>query len=102
MTETQGKDNNVELLQTVAELVKLINQLSSDAYLIYEPQVNEIILSKCKDINHIERTLDYMLEFCSNEEMLLLYKKLCRYLYFIDPESAIFYVHSYRERWEEE
>jgi hypothetical protein len=102
MDKKENDNSDKELINDLKELVNSFKQISKEACLIYEPQVNAIINSKCTDVNHIGWTLDFMLDHCSNEDMLLLYKKLCRYLYFINPESASFYVNSYRERWEEE
>jgi hypothetical protein len=33
--------------------------------------------------------------------MLVIYKKLCRYYFDIDPNGTVFYVNAYREMWEE-
>jgi hypothetical protein len=33
---------------------------------------------------------------------LLLYKKLCRHYYAIDPAASAAYVHAYREMWDSE
>ncbi|MBN1106451.1 MAG: hypothetical protein JXL84_23810, partial [Deltaproteobacteria bacterium] len=46
-----------------------------------------------------ERCLDGMLDFCFDDEMLVLYKKLYRYYLNIDPEATASYVHFYREMW---
>jgi len=43
-----------------------------------------------------------MLDYCFNEGMLLLYKKLYRYYFDINPEATAFYVNAYRELWEEQ
>ncbi len=43
-----------------------------------------------------------MLDFCFDDKMLLLYKKLCRYYYDINPEATVSYVYAYREMWDEQ
>ncbi len=43
-----------------------------------------------------------MLDFCFDDEMLALYKKLCRYYFDIDPAATVSYVSFYREMWENE
>jgi len=35
------------------------------------------------------------------DEMLLLYRRLCRYLLDIDPEATTSYIQAYREMWDE-
>lgn len=36
------------------------------------------------------------------KQMLLLYRKLCRYLNDTDPESSAFYINAYKEMWDED
>lgn len=102
MDNHQTPSEDAELFSNIEDLVKSFQRLSNDACAIYEPQVNDIIRSQSKDIKQIEWLLTYMLDFCSNDNMLLLFKKLCRYVYFIDPEIAYFYVNQYREMWDNE
>ncbi|MBU1194421.1 MAG: hypothetical protein KKE62_13725 [Proteobacteria bacterium] len=61
-----------------------------------------MIFSADVNIPRIERVLDTLLDVAFDERVLALYKKLCRYLYSIDESTAVFYVNSYREIWEEE
>lgn len=91
---------NPEFIDSIKELASSIQQLTNDAYYMYEPQVDDIIRSQSKDVKQIEWLLTGMLDFCSNDKMLLLFKKLCRYVYFIDPEIAYYYVNEYREMWD--
>jgi len=46
--------------------------------------------------------MDCLLDFCFEDQMLLLYRHLCKYLNTIDENAAISYVDAYRERWDEE
>lgn len=62
--------------------------------------VDSIVMSGERDINRIEHLLDHMLGFCFHDKMLFEFKRLCRYLYAIDPQAAVDYVHAYREMWE--
>ena len=41
-----------------------------------------------------------MLDFCFDDAVLVLYKKLCRYYYDIDPEATVSYVNAYRDMWD--
>lgn len=91
-----------EFINEMKKLAQSIQQLSNDACAIYEPQVDDIIHSQSKDMKQIEWLLTSMLDFCSNDKMILLFKKLCRYVYFIDPEITYFYVNQYREMWDNE
>src|SRR5438477_4021495 len=88
--------------ETIAELASSINELGQQAAREYEPIVHAIVHSRCTDARHIERTLDALLDFCGNSDVLLLYRKLCRHYYALDPAAAAFYVHAYREMWDSE
>lgn len=98
----KDKDSFDELFQSIEPLAESIQQLGGQAVGIYTPMVESLIMSKSTDTRQIEHLLDYMLDFCYNDKMLLLYKKLCRYYYFIDQQGAFFYVNAYREMWDED
>jgi hypothetical protein len=64
--------------------------------------VEQYIAENCQDSNQICYTLDFMLDFCFDDKMLLLYRRLCAHLYRFDPQSALYYVEAYREMWDEQ
>jgi len=68
----------------------------------YTPEVEVIIKTKCRNEQQIERLLDKLLDLCSSDEALPLFKKLCRYYYSINPQVPVNYVDFYREMWDEE
>jgi hypothetical protein len=84
------------------ELFQGLSDLGDQAVAAYTPIVDEIVRTRSTDVRQIEYTLDWMLGFCYDSEMLLLYKKLCRHYYFIDPSAAVGYVDAYREMWDSE
>lgn len=86
--------------QKITQLAKRLQVLGKKAVIAYEREVDEILDSNCREKHRIERTLDGMLDFCFDKEMLLLYKKLCRYYYAIDRNDATEYVYAYRDMWE--
>jgi hypothetical protein len=90
------------MIEAIKKLIAGGDQLAQQAYVLYKPLVENIIASQNKDVNHICRTLDGILDFCFDAQMLLLYRKLCHYLWDIDPESTAFYINAYREIWDEE
>ena len=91
-----------ELIDKIKTLGESQQQLAQQAVQLYQPIVEQYIAENCTDSNQIAYTLDFMFEFCFDEQMLTLYRKLCRHLYSFDPEAAIDYVNAYRERWDEE
>jgi len=79
-----------------------IQTLANQALPIYTQKIETIINNGIQDHNQIELTFDYMLDYCFNEEMLLLYKKLARYYFTINPQGTENYINYYRERYEDE
>ncbi|MCJ7625821.1 MAG: hypothetical protein MUO76_20200 [Anaerolineaceae bacterium] len=90
------------MVQTIGKLAEAQQQLVRQAEQLYSAEVDYILREKCHDLRHIERLLDGMLGFCFDDEMLRLYKKLCRYYFKIDQEATVSYVHTYREMWDED
>lgn len=91
-----------ELIEKIKALAESQEQLAKQAVQQYQPIVAGYINDNCTDSNQIAYTLDFMLDFCFDEQMLTLYRKLCGHLYSFDPETAVEYVEAYRERWDEE
>ena len=79
-----------------AQLKDLAVQASRDV----TRDVDSIVKSGERDITRIEHLLDHMLGFCFHDKMLSEFKRLCRYLYAIDPKAAADYVHAYWEMWD--
>jgi len=90
------------MIEEIKQIMEYRNSLAIQAKQQYEPIVEHIIASRNSNSNQICHTLDYMLDFCFDKEMMELYRKLCRYLYTFDPNSAAFYAKSYIEMYEEE
>jgi hypothetical protein len=90
------------LLRDVEALAQSLSALALRAVAEYAPLVDAIVRDQSRDVRHIERTLDGLLDFCFDPEALLLYKKLCRHYYAIDPAATSFYLNAYREMWDSE
>ena len=90
------------LIQQISELAKHSQKLALQAVKQYSDEVEDILKKQSRDSKRIERYLDGMLDFCFDDNMLFLYKKLCRYYYDIDPEATISYIYIYREMWDEQ
>ena len=91
-----------ELVAVIGELAAAQQQLARHAEQQYSFEVETILQDQCRDPQLIERLLDGMLDFCFDDGMLRLYKKLCRYYFKLDPEATASYVYAYREMWDEE
>jgi hypothetical protein len=86
-------------IEKILENFRLIEVQAID---IYSKTVQDIIVSKSEDKKLIEHIFDGMLGFCYDEDMLKLFKKLCRYYYDIDPHATADYINIYREMWDNE
>jgi len=91
-----------KIIEGIKKFIEIGNELAHLAKQQYEPVVKQLITSDSRDTQQIERTLDSLLSFCFDDEILLLYRNLCRHLYFFDPESACYYVNAYMKEWDEE
>jgi hypothetical protein len=98
--ETESKKD--DFVKRIGELAKVTHELARDAVHQYSAEVEAILKAQSRDSGRIERCLDGMLDFCFDHGMLVLYKKLCRHYFDIDPEAAASYVHAYREMWDEQ
>ena len=86
----------------LGDLARQIVSLSNHAAAIYEPMVDAIVESHSKDVRQIEYVLDYLLGFAGSEKCLVLFKKLCRHYWFIDPNATADYVGIYREMYDDD
>jgi hypothetical protein len=88
------------MVASVSGLAESLQSLNQRAVREYTHIVEGILCSGSRDIHHIEHTLDGLLDFCGYEPALLLYKKLCRHYWEIDPAATADYVNAYREMWD--
>jgi len=82
--------------QLAGQMVALYRQ----AVPLANAEVDAIIQSGEQDTQRIEHQLDHMLSLCCDPDMLLVFKRLCRYYYSIDSVAAAGYVQAYREMWD--
>ena len=89
-----------ELLSSVKELAAGLQALHRLAVEQLTPIVEVILRSRSRDVRHIEQTLDRLLDHCCNDPALLLYRRLCRHYWEIDPVATVSYINAYRELWD--
>ena len=82
--------------QLAGHMVALFRQ----AVPLASAEVDAIIQRGERDSQRIEHQLDHMLGFCCDPEMLLVFKRLCRYYDGIDPVATAEHIHAYREMWD--
>lgn len=104
LTKTSSRksrtDNDAAPSKCIWELAQETQQIVLRVVKEYTPLVDAIVHSGCRDSRHIEYALDGLLDFCFDANVLILYKKLCRYYYGIDPLATASYVQLYREMWD--
>lgn len=84
------------------DMFRSLAELKQQKYEMVKSEVNYIINNKIKDEMRIERALDELLDLCDNKNGLLLYKKLCKYYYSINPQATIVYINTYNEFYDSE
>lgn len=91
-------DNAVDTIKEMALQLKKINEL---AYNQYKPIVSDLC-SRIAPLDEVEYTLDRMLDFCSDDAVLGLFKSVCIHYFNIYPEMIAYQIDSYRESWDAE
>ncbi|EKD29167.1 MAG: hypothetical protein ACD_79C00027G0001 [uncultured bacterium] len=101
--QPQGENGSKNELVTpeLKQIISRFQNLIQEAFVIYSPLVDDIIRKKSQNKNEIEHLLDGILDFCFDDKMLKLFKKLCRYFYYIDPKVTADYIYLYRDMWDE-
>jgi len=91
---------SADAIQAIHTLANSMRDLQRQAAQQYLPVVDDILRTRSRDTQHIEHTLDGLLDFCGHEPVLQLYKKLCRHYWDIDPAATAYYINAYREYWD--
>ncbi len=82
------------------QLAGQVVALRRQAVPLAKREVDAIIQNGERDTNRIEHQLDDMLDFCCDPDMLLVFKRLCRYYFDIDPVATVVHIQAYREMWD--
>lgn len=87
--------------QELYDMCKSIIELHKQRYVIVKSEIEKIIKDKVKDERYIQRKLDEMLDillFYENDDSLLLFRRLCKYYFSINPMVTAQYITYYREQ----
>lgn len=93
------QENMDETIDFIVESIKSINRR---ALLQYKPIVEEICSGRTVEEKELEKVLDGLLSVCISDEMLSLFKRVCRKFYYQYPEIIADYVMFYKEMYEEQ
>ena len=83
------------------ELAESMQQLYEQAFMFYSPIVEELCNRNDVSQKELEYELDGMLWFCQSDDMLSLFKRLCRKFYKQYPETVASYIMTYIELYDE-
>ena len=98
MGEKECTEDFYEDFKKIAEASNQIYQMAEQAFI---PKVDTIIQTHCTDFRTIDKLLDDLLSFACDDRILILFKRLCRYYYPINPEITAYYDDAYRRMWDD-
>ena len=107
MKESLMIDNNLrgqnkeDFKNGFLEMAKALSELQDRTVEAYRPLVDDICNRKAKE-DEVEDLLTWMFDFVENEQMLLLFKKVCRTYLYTYPEVVGFYIMEYRKEYDRE
>jgi len=87
-------------MKVFCKFAESLRDIQRQAAQQYQPVVDDILRNRSPDTQHIEHTLERLLDFCGDETVLQMYRKLCRHYWDIDPAATAYYVNAYREYWD--
>jgi hypothetical protein len=100
--KNESKFFSQQLDNDIKPLFEQLSQLAETAVIQYKPLAEEIISGKITDENEMAHIMDGMLDFCNFDNMLVLYKKVCRILIYKYPQLVVDYIQAYRDTWDSE
>ncbi len=98
----ENKEEYNKLLQDFIGIVEQTRWLGEQAYYAYKGPVEQLCRNANANENEVGLMLDYLLSFCDNDKVLMLYKKVCRAFVHKYPEVIQDYIRYYFEYFEPE
>ena len=95
-----GMEIEGKMDKEIIKIVESIELLHKQAYYIYAPLVEDLCSRSDASMDEVEHMLDHLLDFCASDEILGLYKKVCRNFFDKYPQSIADYILIYREMYE--
>lgn len=85
----------------IAAIIEQRNGLADLALPWYTAFAEDVEDGYITDIKEIEWELSFMLDFCFDDRILALYKKVLRKIFYKYPETVHFYVYAYKDMYDE-
>ena len=83
------------------DMCRNILDLHRQRFIILKNEIENIIENNIKDDIYIQRKLDELLDvllFYENDDTLLVFRKLCKYYFSINPQATVRYINFYKEQ----
>lgn len=93
--------DDIKCFHEIKVLAEKLTSLYRQAFLIYEPIVDDICSERKVESKELENVLDGLVSMCASNEMLSLFKRVCRKFYNQYPDMITDYVLFYKEMYEE-
>lgn len=92
------QENIDGIIDSIVESIKNVNK---QALSVYKPLVDEVCSGRIVEEKELENILDGLVSMCISDEMVNLYKRVCKKFYNQYPEIIADYVMFYKEMYEE-
>lgn len=86
-------------IEEIKILIDEISELQKDTVKDLEIEINYIINKRIIDDNRVANVFDSLLNLLQTDEVLILFKKLGRYYYYVNPYLVCDYVNFYKEMY---
>lgn len=81
----------------ISEIGKSIQQLNNHLLQFYTPAVQDMCNRENITESELEHFLDYLVSACISDDMIFLFKKVCKRFYKEYPETIMTYIMIYKE-----
>jgi len=96
-------NKDIKISKEIVQLAEQLKLLAGQNIALIRPEVDYVIYNRIKDEKQIKRLLDKLLDCAGmSDDGLALFKRLCRYFYYINPHMTAEYVYSYRDLYDSE
>ena len=87
-------------LNEIRILADFINSVDKQALAVYTPLVEDICSRKNVSRKELEELLDWLVSACVSNDMIELFKRVCKKFYYQYPELITDYILVYKELYE--
>lgn len=93
-------DHYNSMLASIRDVAEGINKLRDAAYKQYSALIDQVLANKITEKHKLEQIMDGLCDFCDEERFLVLYRSLCRHIYYQYPQLVGEHVAMFRTLFE--